>query len=103
MPVIKARSSHLSPRSDDWRKASTIAYEIISKFHRLIMLAPVILQGDFDEALFSEGLDHFRLNMIGRHEQQETAAARAAEFAAISAETHRFVVGRVDLRQGDGG
>ena len=41
--------------------------------------------------------------MIGRHEQQEAAAARAAEFAAVSAETHRFVVRRVDLRQRDGG
>src|ERR1700734_1514411 len=59
----------------------------------------VILQSNLDKAFLPERLDHLCLNVIRRHEEQETAAARAAEFAAISAETHRFVVSRVNLRQ----
>jgi ribosomal protein L44E len=53
----------------------------------------VILQRNFDKAFLPKRLDHFCLNAIRRHEQQETTAARAAQFAAVSAETHRFVVG----------
>src|SRR5271154_6813299 len=63
----------------------------------------MILQRNLDKALLSERFNHLCLNVIRGHEQQETAAARTAEFAAVCAQTHRFVVSCVNLRQRDGG
>src|SRR5277367_2792215 len=98
MPVIKARLVILSLLP---MKA------IVGKLRKIFSILSaddpraVIFQRNLDEAFLPERLDHLCLNVIRRHEEQETAAARAAEFAAISAETHRFVVSRVNLPQRD--
>ena len=73
MPVIKARLAILPLiPNPQFRFAARGRWRLPAD-----NAGAVILQGDLDEALLSEPLDHFRLDVLRRHEHHKAAAARA--------------------------